>query len=256
MSAAAQKVVVITGAGGGIGRASCLAFAGAGYAVVGGDLDADAAKETAELCGDGAVGLRADVTSDQDVRDLIGTARSLHGRLDAAVNNAGIAPAKKAFTDVSQDEYDLVMAVNLGGVWRCMKEEIPLLLESGGGAIVNISSRTGHMGSPGRAPYSASKHGVIGLSRSAALEYGAHGLRINTICPGAIQTGIVAGAVPDTPDRDAILGGSSALARVGEPEEIAAAVLWLCSSGASYVNGTELAIDGGLARAYSGNRTS
>jgi NAD(P)-dependent dehydrogenase (short-subunit alcohol dehydrogenase family) len=250
------QVVVVTGSGSGIGRATCLAFAAEGWTVVGGDVDADAAKQTAELCGPEALGLRVDVTSAADVSDLVGAATSLHGRLDAAVNNAGIAPAKQPFTSVTEDEYDRVMAVNLRGVWLCMKAEIPALLETGGGAIVNISSRTGHMGSPGRAPYAASKHGVLGLSRSAALEYGPQGLRINTICPGAIRTAIVDGAVPDTPDRDALLGAGSALGRVGEPDEIASAALWLCSPGAAYVNGTELAIDGGVTRGYSGNRTS
>jgi NAD(P)-dependent dehydrogenase (short-subunit alcohol dehydrogenase family) len=251
-----QKVVVVTGSGGGIGRATCVAFAATGWAVVGGDLDGDAAKQTAELCGPDAVGLRADVTSSADVTELIETATRLHGRLDAAVNNAGIAPAKKAYTDVTEEEYDRVMAVNLRAVWFSMKVEIPAILVSGGGSIVNISSRTGHMGSPGRAPYAASKHGVIGLTRSVALEYGPQGLRVNTICPGAIRTGIVDGAVPATPDRDALLAATAALGRVGEPEEIASAALWLCSDGSSYVNGTELAIDGGVTRGYSGNRTS
>jgi NAD(P)-dependent dehydrogenase (short-subunit alcohol dehydrogenase family) len=256
MNSAPQKVVVVTGSGGGIGRATCLAFAAEGWAVVGGDLDGDNAKETAEMCGPDAVGLTTDVTSAADLRELVATATRLHGRLDAAVNNAGIAPAKKAYTEVTDDEYDLVMGVNLRGVWLSMKEEIPAILAGGGGAIVNISSRTGHMGSPGRAPYAASKHGVIGLTRSVALEYGPQGLRANTICPGAIRTGIVDGAVPDTPDRDALLAATAALGRVGEPGEIAAAALWLCSDGSSYVNGTELAIDGGVTRGYSGNRTS
>jgi NAD(P)-dependent dehydrogenase (short-subunit alcohol dehydrogenase family) len=256
MTSAPRKVVVVTGSGGGIGRATCLAFAAAGWAVVGGDLDGDAAKQTAELCGADAVGLRADVTSSVDVTELVDTASKLHGRLDAAVNNAGIAPAKKAYTEVTDEEYDRVMAVNLRAVWFSMKVEIPPILAGGGGAIVNISSRTGHMGSPGRAPYAASKHGVIGLTRSVALEYGPLGLRVNTICPGAIRTGIVDGAVPDTPDRDALLAATAALGRVGEPEEIASAALWLCSDGSSYVNGTELAIDGGVTRGYSGNRTS
>lgn len=256
MTTTSPRVVVVTGSGGGIGRATCRTFAQAGWTVVGGDQDADAAKHTAELCGADAIGLRTDVTSAADVRELIAAATALHGRLDAAVNNAGIAPPKRPFTDVTEEEYDRVMAVNLRGVWLCMKEEIPALLATGGGAIVNISSRTGHMGSPGRAPYAASKHGVIGMSRSAALEYGPVGLRVNTICPGAIRTGIVDGAVPDSPDRDALLGAGSALSRVGEPEEIASAAFWLCSAGASYVNGTELAIDGGVTRGYSGNRTS
>jgi NAD(P)-dependent dehydrogenase (short-subunit alcohol dehydrogenase family) len=256
MTSTSPKVVVVTGSGSGIGRATCQTFARAGWTVVGGDQNAEAAKRTAELCGAAAIGMRTDVTSSADVRELIAAATALHGRLDAAVNNAGIAPPKRPFTDVTEEEYDRVMAVNLRGVWLCMKEEIPALLATGGGAIVNISSRTGHMGSPGRAPYAASKHGVIGMSRSAALEYGPAGLRINTICPGSIQTAIVDAAVPAGPDRDALLGAGSALGRVGEPEEIASAAFWLCSDGASYVNGTELAIDGGVTRGYSGNRTS
>ncbi|MGY1815311.1 SDR family NAD(P)-dependent oxidoreductase [Blastococcus sp. SYSU D00820] len=252
----AGPVVLVTGAGGGIGRATCEAFAAAGWLVVAGDVDGAAAEATAALCGPDAVGLRADVTSADDVRSFVAAAHGVRGRLNAAVNNAGIAPPKRPFPEVTEEEFALVMAVNLAGVWRCMREEIPCILAGGGGAIVNISSRTGHMGSPGRAPYSASKHGVIGLSRSAALEYGAAGLRVNTVCPGAIRTPIVEAAVPDTPDREAILGSSSAMARVGEPREIADAVLWLCSDAASYVNGTELMVDGGVARAYSGGRRS
>jgi NAD(P)-dependent dehydrogenase (short-subunit alcohol dehydrogenase family) len=250
------RVAVVTGAGGGIGRASAVALAEAGYVVVGADLDAASAEQTAKLCGRGAVGLRADVTSMEDVVDLVAHAFSLHGRLDAAVNNAGIAPPKRAFTDVSEEEFERVMAVNLAGVWRCMRAEIPRMLEGSGGSIVNISSRTGLSGSPGRAPYSASKHGVLGLSRSAALEYGALGIRVNSICPGTIRTDIVEAAVPDTPDRDAMLGAGSALGRMGEPEEIAATVVWLCSDASSYVNGTEIAVDGGVTRGYSGNRRS
>ncbi len=250
-SAGGAPVAVVTGAGAGIGRATCLGLARMGYVVVASDRDEVGVGETVALAsglGPDATGIVADVTDAAAVRSLFERAFNLHGRLDVAVNNAGIAPPKGVFTELTEDQWGDVIGINLTGVWRCMMAEIPLMLRGGGGCIVNLSSRTGLSGSAGRAAYSASKHGVIGLTRSAALEYGASGLRINSVCPGSTRTAIIENAVPEAPDKMARLAAGSAMNRIGEPEEIAAAITWLCSPAASFVNGIELPVDGGVTR--------
>jgi NAD(P)-dependent dehydrogenase (short-subunit alcohol dehydrogenase family) len=168
------------------------------------------------------------------------------GRLDAAYNNAGVQSPAVEMADASGAEYDRVQAINLRGVWNCMKYELRQMRDQGSGAIVNCSSIGGLIGLPGRAMYHATKHGVIGLTRSAALEYAARGIRINAVCPGTIETPMVAEMLAKEPEAMKEIMRDQPIGRLGRPEEIAAAVLWLCSSGASFVIGHALAVDGGF----------
>ena len=170
---------------------------------------------------------------------------STFGRLDAAFNNAGVMQRRVDTADITDDEWDRVMAINLRGVWSCMKYELRQMLRNGGGAIVNCSSLGGVVGNPGLAAYHAAKHGVIGLTKTAALEYATRGIRINAVCPGAIDTPMAQTLTGGDPKVLAELVKDEPIGRLGEPEEIAAAVLWLCSPGASYVVGHALLVDGG-----------
>lgn len=237
------KVALVTGAAGGIGRASALAFASSGAAVVVSDV-ADGIDETVDLItekGGQATAARCDVGDPDAVRELVEFAVRTYGRLDYAHNNAGIfVPAPLA--DLENDDFNRVLRVNLSGVFYGMKYQIRQMLEQGGGAIVNTASIWSFVGAGAQAAYVASKHGVMGLTRSAAADYGGTGIRINAVAPGPIQTAMTA-AVP--PDIMAQIVNRTVDKRVGQPEEIAAAVIWLCSDSASYVNGTTLPIDGG-----------
>ncbi len=248
-------VAVITGGGNGIGRASAVLLAQMGYDIVIADRDLAMANETVQLvekAGTRGVAAETDVTSTAAIEALGALIDAEFGRLDAAVNGAGITPPSAGLLDVTDDEIQLVFDINVTGMFRCMRMEVARMLASGGGSIVNISSRTGLSGSPRRTTYSASKHAVIGLSRSAALELAEQGIRVNAVCPGPIDTAMISAGVAPSPDRLARLGASSAMNRIGQPEEVAAAIAWLCSPAASYVNGTELAVDGGVARSASG----
>ncbi len=242
------KVAFVTGAGGGIGRAAALAFAHEGASVLVADLSAQACQETADLiarAGGTALALECDVTRAGDVQQALDTAVSTFGRLDYAFNNAGIEQATKPIAEITEDEWDRIIAVDLKGVFLCMKYEFPLMLRQGGGAIVNTSSGAGIKGFPGGAAYVAAKHGVVGLTRSAALDYAAHNIRINAICPGIIDTAMIKRVFGDTPEgRQAVLS-QEPIGRMGRPEEIAEAVLWLCSDAASFVVGHALVVDGG-----------
>ena len=240
------KSVLITGAASGIGRATALAFAEAGARLLIGDL-ADAAEETAALArekGAEAAFLRTNVSDPAQVEALVAEAERRYGRLDAAFNNAGILPSTKPLAEVDVEEFDRIIAVDLRGVFLSMKYEIPAILRAGGGAIVNTSSVAGVVADPDMAPYAAAKHGVAGLSKAAALDYGAKGVRVNALAPGLIATPMTERWLAD-PDISAALMANSPMKRPAQPEEMAGAVLFLCPPAASFVNGTVFVADGG-----------
>lgn len=235
--------VLITGAGSGIGRETALTLAGLGAGVVVGDIDAAAAAATAKTIDDSggtAYAAACDVTVDADVEALVGFTVDVLGGLDVAVNNAGVDGAVAALGDQPRSNWDHVIAVNLTGVFLCMKYEIPHLLADGG-AIVNVASIAGRQGFPMMSPYVASKHGVVGLTRTAALEYGRRGVRVNAICPGVTNTAMG----QDIPGLDRIISRTP-LKRAGEPSDMAATIAWLCSDAASFVTGAEIVVDGGV----------
>lgn len=239
------KVAVVTGAASGIGRATAVAFAAAGAAVVVADMNEAGGEETVALAraaGGRAVFQRCDVSSPADAEALVARAVSEYGRLDFAHNNAGI-------NSLAADEWELPhwqrsLAVNLTGVMLCMKAEAAVMLAQGKGAIVNTASINGLVGNASQAAYTATKHGVIGLTRHAALRWARKGIRVNCVCPGVIDTPMVEG-VTARPELRKIVEGMTPMGRFGRPEEIAAGVLWLCSEASSFVTGHPLVIDGG-----------
>src|SRR5437660_5134939 len=243
-----NKVALVTGAGSGMGLATAKAFAEAGASVVLADIQEEAVRAAAEELISGgrkAIAVRCDVSDEGQVVSMIERTVSSFGRLDAAFNNAGVMQRRVDTADISDDEWDRVMAINLRGVWSCMKYELHQMLRQGGGAIVNCSSIGGVIGNPGLAAYHAAKHGVIGLTQSAALEYAARGIRINAVCPGTIKTPMVQAMIAGDSRVLTEMVRGEPIGRLGEPEEIAAAVLWLCSPGASFVVGHALLVAGG-----------
>jgi NAD(P)-dependent dehydrogenase (short-subunit alcohol dehydrogenase family) len=247
----AGQVALVTGAGGGIGLATARAFAEAGASVVVADRNAALLEQAADglrSSGHKILGVICDVTDRGQVKAMIEQAVRTFGQLDAAFNNAGINCDSAPMLETEDAMFDSILDVNLRGVWNCMKAELRQMMAQGSGAIVNCSSIGGMRGSKGRAAYSASKFGVIGLTRAAALDYGDKGIRINAVCPGIIGNTPMAATVTKNYDPSIIKAFVAAepIGRLGEPEEIAAAVLWLCSPAASFVVGHAMAIDGGL----------
>jgi NAD(P)-dependent dehydrogenase (short-subunit alcohol dehydrogenase family) len=243
-----DKVAMVTGAGDGIGRASALAFAREGAKVVVSDIAEQGGEETVRLI-EGAGGeasfVRCDVSRAAEVEGLVERTLDLYGRLDAAHNNAGITTPQTLAADITEDEFDRTIGVNLKGVWLCMRSEIPAMLESGGGAIVNTGSSAAVVGIPKFAAYTASKHGVAGLTRCAALDYAKQGIRINCVCPGATRTRLMIDAIEENPERGEIINRTIPAGRMGEPEEVAELAVWLCSPRASFVIGVVVSADGG-----------
>ena len=242
------KVALVTGAGSGIGRASALTFAREGAKVAVSDVVVDGGQETVRLirqAGGEARFFAADVSKADQVEKLMQDIVAAYGRLDCAHNNAGVEGAIAPTGEYQQDQWDKVIAVNLKGVWLCMKYQIPHMLAQGGGAIVNTASGAGLIGVAGMPAYVASKHGVVGLSKTAALEYAKANIRVNAVCPGLIQTPMVERITGGQPQMGEALVAAEPIGRVGQPQEIAESVVWLCSDAASFVTGHAMSVDGG-----------
>ena len=244
-----NKIAFVTGGGSGIGRATALAFADRGAKVVIADLNTDGGKETQRLIeedGGEALFVSCDVGDAGEVAAAIDRCVAVYGRLDCAFNNAGILGEMSTTADCSEENFDRIMRVNLKGVWLCMKHEIPQMIRQGGGAIVNASSIAGLVGVAGQPIYVASKHGVTGLTKAVGVEYAQQGVRINAVCPGLIRTDLMERIFKANPELRGEANDWQPMGRVGEPEEVAEAVVWLSSDKASFVVGHTLTIDGGL----------
>ncbi|MBD2033985.1 SDR family oxidoreductase [Leptolyngbya sp. FACHB-321] len=243
------KVAFVTGAASGIGRATALAFAREGASVVVADVSEPSNQETARLIeelGGQALAVKCDVTRAEDVKAALDQTIEAFGRLDFAFNNAGIEPKQAApVAEYEEEEWNRIIDIDLRGVFLCMKHEIPLILKQGRGAIVNTSSGAGIIGIKGSPAYTAAKHGVIGLTKAAALDYASQNIRVNAVCPGYIDTPMMGRFTGGTDEGRAQVIAEEPVGRMGTPEEIAAAVLWLCSDAAAFVVGHALVIDGG-----------
>jgi NAD(P)-dependent dehydrogenase (short-subunit alcohol dehydrogenase family) len=244
------KVAVVTGAASGIGQATAQLFAAMGARVVASDLDADRGAATVQGLSDAgheAVFASADVTDDNAISAVVARAIEVFGRLDCAANCAGVGAGDEATHAYPDDRWNQVIAINLRGTWLAMRREIEAMLAHGeGGAIVNVSSTLGLRGSAFGSPYSASKHGVLGLTRTAAIEYASAGIRVNAVCPGAIDTPMMDETFERFPGLREGLIGFVPMGRMGRPEEVAHAIAWLDSDAASFVTGEHLAVEGGL----------
>jgi NAD(P)-dependent dehydrogenase (short-subunit alcohol dehydrogenase family) len=242
------KVALVTGAASGIGRASALMFSQRGARVVVADVQEPESAETVRLiesAGGQATFIRTDVARAADVEALVKRTIEVYGRIDCAHNNAGIEGPLVLTADFPEDAWDRVLGINLKGVWLCMKYQIPHMLAQGGGAIVNTSSILGLVGSPMNPAYTAAKHGVLGVTKAAAIDYAHSGIRVNAVCPGITLTPMIERVIGRDPKVVEAVAAATPMRRGCQPEEIAAAAVWLCSSSASYVTGVGLTVDGG-----------
>ena len=242
------KVALVTGGGSGIGRATALAMAEEGAKVAVCDVNAEGGEGTVSAiaaAGGDATFIHADVSQARDVEAMVDRVMEVYGRLDCAFNNAGISGGGVPTHEHPEEVWDRVISINLKGVWLCMKYEIPRMLERGGGAIVNTASVAGLVGIRNGSAYDAAKHGVVGLTKTAALEYAQQGIRVNAVCPGYVRTPMVERVLARDPGNEAAFTEREPIGRLGVPEEIAATVAWLCSDAASFVTGVAMPVDGG-----------
>jgi NAD(P)-dependent dehydrogenase (short-subunit alcohol dehydrogenase family) len=244
-----DKVAIVTGAGGGIGRAAALVFAREGALLIVSDRDEESLAETTrqvQAAGGTVTAVAGDVSRRDDVKAIVAAALDGHGRLDCAFNNAGISGPLHPLVGYPDAEFERVIDVNVKGTWYCLQEELPVMIEAGGGAIVNTSSGMGVVAAPGMPAYVASKHAVMGLTQSAALENAAFNVRVNAVLPGIVDTRMPAGLAASAPGLMDVFRTSAPLGRLAEPHEVAETAAWLCSDRASFVTGHGLAVDGGI----------
>lgn len=241
-----NKVVIVTGSSSGIGRATAIAFAkrGAKVALVDWNTDVDTEK-TIKTNGGEAIFIKCDISKEDQVQQMVQQTVAHFGRLDAAFNNAGVEGDVAIATECSNDNWERVLGVNLTGTWYCMKHQIPEMIKSGGGAIVNTASIAGILGSPNVPAYVTSKHGIVGLTRNAALDYAKQNVRINAVCPGPTHTSMIDRFLEVDASFLPLMEAATPIGRLGKPEEIAEAVVFLCSEGASFIIGQAIAVDGG-----------
>lgn len=243
-----DKVIIVTGGSSGIGRVSALGFTREGAKVVIADTDVNGAEETVEIiegAGGRATYLKVDVSNSHDVEELVKRCVKENGRLDCAFNNAGIEGLTAPTADCTEDNWDRTIDINLKGVWLCMKYQILEMLKRGGGSIVNTSSVAGLVGVENRPAYVASKHGIAGLTKAAAIEYSNRNIRVNAICPGVIRTPLIERLISEDPEFEAVRIARHPIGRLGAPEDVAKTAAWLLSDDASFVTGHIMAVDGG-----------